>query len=155
MRITRNMNIAIAASIFIVGIGSAQENKIKRSDLPLAVEKTVAEVSKGATIKGLNEEKEDGKTSYEVEMVVNGHTKDVQIDPSGTVTEVEEAVAMDSLSAEVKAGITAKAAGGKIVKVESVTKKGKLVAYEAKVETAGKKSEIQVGPDGKPLDHEE
>jgi hypothetical protein len=39
--------------------------------------------------------------------------------------------------------------------VESLTKKGKLVAYEAKVNTGGKKSEVQVGPDGKPLDHEE
>ena len=57
--------------------------------------------------------------------------------------------------ANVKAGLTAKAAGGKILKVESLTKNGKMVAYEAKLETAGKKSEIQVGPDGKPLDHEE
>jgi uncharacterized membrane protein YkoI len=151
----RKTSIAIIASLFIAGMGSAQEKKIKRSDLPPAVEKTVAEVSKDATIKGFNEEKENGKTTYEAEMVVNGHTKDVQIDPSGTVTEVEEEVAMDSLSAEVKAGLVAKAGGGKIVKVESLTKKGKLVAYEAKVETAGKRSEIQVGPDGKPLDHEE
>jgi hypothetical protein len=29
------------------------------------------------------------------------------------------------------------------------------VAYEAKVSTNGKKSEVQVGPDGKPLEHEE
>jgi hypothetical protein len=29
------------------------------------------------------------------------------------------------------------------------------VAYEAKVHTAGKKKEIQVDPDGKPLAHEE
>lgn len=59
------------------------------------------------------------------------------------------------LSAEVKSGLTAKAAGGKILTVESLTKQRKLVAYEAKVDTAGKKSEIQVGPNGKPLDHEE
>jgi len=42
-----------------------------------------------------------------------------------------------------------------ILKVESITKKDKLVAYEAQVDTSGKKSEVQVGPDGKPLDHEE
>jgi hypothetical protein len=88
-------------------------------------------------------------------MIVNGHSKDVQIDPSGTVTEVEEAVGMDALSPEVKAGLAAKAGAGKIVKVESLTKKGKIVAYEAKIDTTGKKSEIQVAPDGKPLDHEE
>jgi hypothetical protein len=29
------------------------------------------------------------------------------------------------------------------------------VAYEAVVQTAGKRKEIQVGPDGKPLAHEE
>ena len=88
-------------------------------------------------------------------MVVNGHAKDVEIDPNGTVVEIEEEVAMSALSAEVKDGLTAKAAGAKIRKVESITKQGKIVAYEAKVEKDGKKSEIQVGPNGKPLDHEE
>jgi hypothetical protein len=62
---------------------------------------------------------------------------------------------MDALPADVKAGFSAKATGGKILKVKSLTKRGKLVAYEAKVQTAGKKSEMQIGPDGKPLDHEE
>jgi hypothetical protein len=52
-------------------------------------------------------------------------------------------------------GLQAKAGGGKILKVETLTKRGELVAYEAKVMNNGKKSEIQVGPDGKPLDHEE
>jgi len=73
----------------------------------------------------------------------------------GTVVEVEEQVTLDSLSPEVKAGLQAKAGKGKILKLESLTKKGKLVAYEAQVETNGKKSEVQVGPDGKPLAHEE
>ena len=155
MNILRKTSIAILAGLFITGIGAAQEKKIKRSDLPPSVEKTVAEVSKGATIKGFSEETEKGKTTYEVEMVVNGHTKDVEVDGSGAVLEIEEEVAMGSLPANVKAGLTAKAAGGKILKVESLTKNGKLVAYEAKVETAGKRSEVQVGPDGKPLDIEE
>ena len=149
------VGIGIVTSLLIAGICSAQEKKIKRSDLPPAVEKTVTEVSKGATIKGFNEEKENGKTSYEVEMVVNGHSKDVQIDPTGMVVEVEEEVTMDSLPADVKAGLAAKAGAGKLGKVESLTKGGKLVAYEAKVVTGGKKSEVQVGPDGKALDHEE
>ena len=49
----------------------------------------------------------------------------------------------------------AKAGKGHLGKVESLTKHDKLVAYEAVVQTDGKKSEIQVGPDGKPLDHQE
>jgi hypothetical protein len=151
-----NFIIAIGASgLFLASIASAQEKKIKRSDLPPAVEKTVAEQSKGATIRGFSTEQEKGQTLYEVEMTVSGHSKDVSMTADGTIVEVEEQVAMDSLSAEVKAGLQAKAGAGKILKVESLTKKGTLVAYEAQVERNGKKSEVQDGPDGKPLDHEE
>jgi hypothetical protein len=151
-----NLFVALAASgLLLAGSASAQEKKIKRSDLPPAVEKTVAAESTGATIKGFSTEKEKGETFYEAEMMVNGHSKDVLISADGTVVEVEEQVVLDSLSADVKAGLQAKAGKGKILKVESLTKKGKLVAYEAKVDTNGKKSEVQVGPDGKPLDHEE
>jgi uncharacterized membrane protein YkoI len=153
MKILRNVSVTIVAGLFVAGVCSAQEKQIKRADLPPAVETTVKEVSKGATIKGFNEETENGEKAYEVEMIVNGHSKDVQIDKNGMVTEVEEEVAINSLSAEVKAGIVAKAGAGRILRVESLTKKDKLVAYEAKVERSGKKSEIQVGPDGKALDH--
>jgi hypothetical protein len=80
---------------------------------------------------------------------------DILIDATGAVVEVEEEIAMDKLSADVKAGLLAKAGKGKIRKVESIKKHDKIVAYEAKVDSNGKKSEVQVGPDGKPLDHEE
>lgn len=62
---------------------------------------------------------------------------------------------MDALPAAVKAGLQAKAGEGKRVKVESIMKKDNLVAYEAQVRNGSKRSEVQVGPDGKPLDHEE
>ena len=146
--------ILIAGLVFAASAG-AQERKIKRSDLPPAVEKTVAAQSAGATVKGFSKENEKGQIYYEAEMVVNGHSKDILIDASGAIVEVEEEVAMDALPAEVRAGLQAKAGEGKLVKVESITKKDKLVAYEAQVTKDGKKSEVQVGPDGKPLDHEE
>ena len=133
----------------------AQEKQIKRSDLPPAVEKTVVAQSKGATIRGFSEEKEDGQIHYEVELTVDGHSKDVLMDTNGTIIEVEEQVAMDSLPAPVRDGLQAKAGKGKLLKVESITKHDKLVAYEAQVMTGGKKSEVQVNPDGKSLDHEE
>jgi len=152
---TNHLLALVAGGLLFAGTASAQEKKIKRSDLPPAVEKTVAAQSAGATIRGFSTEKEKGQIFYEAEMIVNGHSKDVLIAADGTVVEVEEQVTLDSLSPEVKAGLQAKAGNGKILKVESLTKKGKLVAYEAQVETNGKKSEVQVGPDGKPLAHEE
>jgi len=145
----------LAGALLLAGTAYAQEKKIKRSDLPLAVEKTVAAQSAEATIRGFSTEKEKGQTLYEVEMTVNGHSKDISMTADGSIVEIEEQVSLDSLSPEVKAGLQAKAGAGKILKVESLTKKEKLVAYEAQVETNGKKSEVQVGPDGKPLDHEE
>jgi hypothetical protein len=133
----------------------AQEKKIHRADLPPAVEKVVAAQAQGATIRGFSEEQEKGDTFYEAELTIDGHSKDVLMNAKGKIVEVEEQVAFESLPAAVSAGLAEKAGGGKILKVESITKHDKLVAYEAVVKTAGKKKEIQVGPDGKPLDHEE
>ena len=144
-----------AGALVLAGTVSSQERKIKRSELPSAVENTVAAQSAGATIRGFSTEKENGQTIYEAEMMVNGHSKDVSMTADGSIVEMEEQVALNSLSPEVKSGLQAKAGRGKILKVESLTKKEKLVAYEAQVVTKGKRSEVQVGPDGKPLDHEE
>lgn len=150
MRILKS-TAAIAFSLSTILL--AQDKKIQRADLPPAVEKTVA--AQGATIKGFSEEKENGQTYYEAELSVAGHSKDVLIDRTGAIVEVEEQVSLESLPAGVKDALQAKAGKGKILKIESLTKRNKLVAYEAKVNTAGKKSEIQVGPDGQTLDHEE
>jgi hypothetical protein len=147
--------MALTGCLAVAGSALTQEKKIKRSDLPAAVEKTVAAQSKGATIRGFSEEQEKGKTTYELQMTVKGHSKEVQMDESGAVMEVEEQVALEALPTEVRAGLQAKAGKGQITKVESITKKDRLVAYEAQVDTDGKKSEVQVGVDGKPLDHEE
>lgn len=155
MNIQRVIGLALAATMFLTFPVLAQEKKIKRSDLPAAVEKTVAAQSQGATIRGFSEEKENGQTFYEAELMVNGHSKDVLMGANGEIVEVEEQVEIASLPSAVRYGLQARAGNGKLVKVESLTKHGKLVAYEAKVMTDGKKSEVQVGPDGKPLDHEE
>lgn len=155
MNLNRTLGIAGVPVQLVAGTAVAQEKKIKRSDLPPAVEKTVAAQSQGATIKGFSEEKEKGQTFYEAEMIVNGHSKDVLIDANGAIVEVEEEVELGKLPAEVQAGLTAKAGKGTIKKVESITKHGKLVAYEAQVTTDGNRSEVQLGPDGKALDHEE
>jgi uncharacterized membrane protein YkoI len=147
--------IVLTACLAVLGSAMAQEKKIERPDLPAAVEKTVAAQSKGATIRGFSKEMEKGKTTYEVQMTVNGHTKDLEVDESGVVIEVEEQVALEALPTEARIGLQARAGKGRITKVESITKKDRLVAYEAQVDTDGKKSEVQVGADGKPLDHEE
>ncbi len=154
MKHTRTIAVAafaISATLF----AAAQEKKIERSALPPAVEKALQGQLNGATVKGFSTEVEGGKRLYEAELMVNGHTKDIAFLANGDIAEVEEEVTMDSLPAEVKSALTAKAKGANITKVETLTKKAKLVAYEAALEKAGKKSEIQVGPKGEKLKHEE
>jgi uncharacterized membrane protein YkoI len=147
--------LVLTSIISLTANSIAQEKKINRSDLPAAVSKTVDAQSQGATVRGFSQEKEKGQTLYEAELTVSGHNKDVLMDANGAIVEVEEQVEMGSLPVAVKDGLQAKAGKGKLLKVESLTKHNKLVAYEAQVMTGGKRSEVQVAPDGKPLDHEE
>lgn len=151
----RILLLGLASSVLLLVNSLAQEKHIKKSDLPAAVQKTVDEESKGAKVKGYAKEIENGKVEYEVELIVNGHSRDVSMDPQGNILEVEEEVSLDSLPSAVREGLQKRAGAGIIHKVESFTKHGALVAYEAQVLTNGKHSELQVGPDGKPLKHEE
>jgi hypothetical protein len=146
---------SLAAVLAMWSTAQGQEKKIKRSELPPAVEKTVAAESAGATIQGFSTEVEGGRRLYEVELKVDGRGKDILMDGRGNVVEVEEEVALDSLPAPVKEGLTREAGRGVISRVESLTKRGKLVAYEAVVKTGARRREVQVGPNGEKLAHPE
>jgi uncharacterized membrane protein YkoI len=137
--------------LFLVAQAREQERKIKREQLPAAVEKTVAAESQGATIKGFASEREHGQQFYEVSLIVNGHHKDILIDRNGHVVEVEEEVSFDSLPQIVQETLRKRARGGKMTVVESLTKQGQLVAYEAHIKHGIRRSEIQVGPNGEKL----
>ena len=155
MSIPRSFAFTVVVVMFVAATAMTQERAIKRSDLPAAVEITVAAQSKGATVRGFSEEKENGQTYYEAQLKINGHSKDILIDDSGSIVEVEEQVVIDSLPPAVRGGLQTKAGKGQLLKVESTTKHDQLVAYEAQVMTNGKRSEVQVGPDGRALEHEE
>jgi uncharacterized membrane protein YkoI len=141
--------IALLAVSFVAV--AAQEKKISRKQLPSAVEQTVAKESEGATIKGFASEREHGRQFYEVSLNVKGHNKDILMDGQGNVVEVEEEVSFDSLPSTVQDALKKRAGGGAITIVESLTKNGQLVAYEAHVKHGLRRSEIQVGPNGEKL----
>lgn len=143
--------VTVAISTTVV----AQERKLQRNQLPPAVEKTVATESQGTTINGFATEVENGRRLYEMELTVNGHSKDISMDKNGKIVEVEEEVTLDSLPPAVQDALKTAAGKGTIGKIESLTKNGKLVAYEAHVKTGKKSSEIQVGPNGEKLKRRE
>src|ERR1700693_1151726 len=134
---------------------SAQEKHLKKSDLPAAVQKAADQQSQGVTVRGYSSEMEDGKLQYELSLTVDGHTKDVAIAPTGTMNEIEEQVFLEKLPPSVRDALQKKAAPGKILKIESLTKHDQLVAYEAQIVIGGQHTELQVGPAGATLNHPE
>ncbi len=144
-------SVTLSCLLLSSHLAHGSETKISRGALPPAVEAAVAEQAKGATLKGLSKDTEHGKVLYEVELSVDGRARSVTIDAQGKVLEVEEDVPLAALSAAVTQALTAGAGTGTIRTVASLTKDGKLVAYEAVVTRGKKTSEIQVGPEGQKL----
>jgi hypothetical protein len=151
----RLASVCLTAALLAMANTSIAEDQIKKSDLPPAVQKTADAQSTGATVLGYAKDVEHGRVEYEVQLMVGDHTKDVAIDPQGAILEIEEQVAPEALPANVFHGLSARAGKGRLVKVESLTRQGRIVAYEAEVITGGKHSEIQVGPDGEKLAHQQ
>jgi uncharacterized cupredoxin-like copper-binding protein len=141
--------LSLCGAVLVLGAAAvfAADKKIQAKDLPPAVQQAVQDATRGATIKGYAREVEGGKTMFEVETTVNGHSRDLLFDASGALVEIEEATNLDAVPAAVRTALEAR---GHVLTVEQVTK-GKTVAYEATVEKNGKKSEVAVNADGKPV----
>ncbi len=144
---------AIAAAFLLLALhapGQASEKSVKMANLPKLVQTTMLEQSKGARILGTSSEVEGGKTMYELETMMNGHHRDLLIDGSGNVVEIEVGLDLASLPAILRAGIQQQAPKGRATSVESLAKgDGIVYAYEVHVTTAGKKRSFQLMPDGK------
>jgi uncharacterized membrane protein YkoI len=144
--------VTLAAWVLLLPVSHAAgaEQKIQMKDLPIAVQQAVKEQSKGATIHGLTKEVENGKTEYEVELIVDGHGKDISFDAEGRIVSVEEEVPLASLPEAARVAVQRAVGAGKLQKVESVTEKGTSF-YEATIRKAGKSSEIKVDANGATL----
>jgi uncharacterized membrane protein YkoI len=100
-------------------------------------------------VRGVSTETEHGKTLYEVELTIDGHSRDVLIAADGLVAEVGEETAVASLPTPVKHAVEQEATAGKTLKVEAATRGGKVAYYEVHAQKNGKKNEVSIDPDGK------
>jgi uncharacterized membrane protein YkoI len=133
--------------VFCTAIAMAGEKRLNYKDLPPDVQKTAQRESQGATVRGYSKDVENGKIEYEVEMIVGGKSRDVSIDPSGKVLEVEQQVALEDVPAAAMAAVRKEVGGGSIRKIEEV-RSGAETAYEAEILSNGKHREIRVLADG-------
>ena len=139
--------LSLAGVVLAMGATAlvAAEKKIQAKDLPPAAQKAVQAEIRGATITGYAREVENGTTMFEVETMLNGHSRDLLFDANGTLVEVEEATTLAAVPTAVK---TALERHGRVLRVEQVTK-GTSVTHEGVVQKNGRKSEVAVTADGK------
>lgn len=142
----------LLAVVMLVGSVMAQEKKgdsLKLKDLPAAVQKTVQDNLKGAEIKSISKEKEDGVEQFEIESLLNGKSRDFNIDAKGKLLVVEVETTLDTIPAAARAAILKKVADGKLDVVETFTKTGQPTMYEAAyTDKKSKKHEVLVKADG-------
>ena len=72
------------------------------------------------------------------------------INPEGVVVAVQEEVPWNKLEPSIQSGIQSQAGDGKVAKVYSISRDGKLLRYIAIVDKGGQKTKVEVGADGAP-----
>ena len=153
MKINRVMTnlavVTIGASLAWVAYGEEEkEETVTWSQVPAAAQQAIKQHAPETAIQKIEKDDEDGKTSYEFQIVEGGKKSEITVTPDGKLLSVEEVVALADAPAAVRQTLEAQATGGKMGTVEKVTEDGKMT-FETKVEKDGKKLEITVAPDGK------
>jgi hypothetical protein len=126
----------------------AAEHSIACSTLPAAVQQKSKLVLDGSVVHGCVQDVSKGKTTYELELLKDGRSRDVTFGPDGNVLEVEEQVDIASLPKPVAAAIQKEVGAGHLGKIESLTRGGTLISYETTVTRNGKRREIAFRSDG-------
>ena len=148
MRITSAFTFVVTLGLSASGSAHAAEHRVPCSTLPAAVQAKSHDVAAGATIHSCVKETAGSKTTYEVEMTLDGRGKDVTFSAIGDVLEVEQQVDPAALPQPVAAAFQKASGGAPLGKVESVTHRGVVVSYEGTVNRGGKHVELAFAPDG-------
>jgi hypothetical protein len=141
--------LLLTAALTISSCACAAERSVPCNTLPEAVQQhSKSLLEPGTTVKGCVKDSSGSKTTYEMALVTPKGSKDVTFSPAGEVLEVEEEVDPSTLPPPVTAAFTKAATGGKLGKVESLSRQGKLISYESTVERGGRHREVAFTPDG-------
>ena len=142
----------LTTALAISSCAYAAEHSVPCSTLPEAVQqRSKSLLEPGTTVHGCIKDVSAGKTTYEIELVTPQGSKDVTFSPAGDVLEIEQQVDPATLPPPVAAAFAKAASGGKLGKVESLTRQGQLIAYESTIEKGGKHRELAFRPDGAPM----
>jgi hypothetical protein len=133
--------VASFVGLLAVPMQAAQSTEKEKVSAPKAVLTAFYKVYPGAEIKNVSMETKDSVTYYEIESSDAGLRRDLLYRSDGTIFEIEEAIAVDSLPAAVKAALKKNFPDGELQKAERITR-GEVSEYEVTVENGESNLEI-------------
>src|SRR4051794_30706460 len=136
----------IALGLLMTVAAQAREKKVKLADLPPAVQRTVDTEAGANTVTGFTKDTVEGETLYKANLVVDSRARVVTIGSDGRVTSVENEIAWEAVPTDVQTTFTKASGKGKLADFRSVSTEGKIVSYNALLETNGKRDRISVRP---------
>jgi len=144
--------VLLTAALALSACACAAEHSVPCNTLPEAVQqRSKSLLEPGTTVHGCIKDVSAGKTTYEMELLTPKGSKDVTFSPQGDVVEIEQQVDPAALPPPVAAAFAKASSGGKLGKVESLTRQGQLIAYESTVIKGGRHRELAFRPDGAPM----
>ena len=146
MNRTARLIASIGLGLVLTAAAQATEKKVKQANLPSAVQKTAELESAGATVSGYTKDTVEGETIYQMALLVDGKTKEVSIGADGNVVSTQQEISWDAVPVDVQGTFTKAAGKGKLGSFRSVSKDGKVVSYNAMLDTKGNKDRISVKP---------
>jgi hypothetical protein len=147
MTITKTLFFTVALATLTFAGGPS----LKMESLPASVQSAVKAQTTNAKILNISAVNANGRTGYEVEMTIDGQSRDVEFDADGNILEIEEQVNLSSIPAAAKSTIQAQSAKATFVKVDKVTK-GANISYVALLKSpSGSNFELGVNAAGKVL----
>lgn len=148
-KMSRFVLVALAVS-FLAVTAVAQEKKITAKQVPAAVIAAFKSSYPNATIRGYAQEKEHGKTFYEIESTDGTTKRDILYNADGTVAEVEESIAPTDLPADAQTAIHQKYPKAVISLAEKTTA-GDKVTYEVSAKQGTRRISMEFDANGKVL----
>jgi len=145
--------LGVTLGLVLVMVQAGDDQKIKFTDCPQAVQNTFKLQTKGARIETVAQEKNaDNETLYWAELAIGGKLYTIGVLEDGTLTEMNLAVDKDELPLErcpaaVQATLRHEAFGQRVGRVGKDVKYG-VAIYEAVVPYRGRSYEIVVAEDG-------
>ena len=138
---------ALTTTVISVAIGSL--GFVSAADCPSAVTAAALKAHAGATVQACKQEKEHGKTQYEVKLgSIDGKQVELDVSPEGNILLTEEYIAIGDVPPAVMTAFSGKYSGAKPTRAEKQTAADGKVTYEIAFVVGTKKKEATFAADG-------